>query len=184
MRIIGLTGFARVGKDTVASYLEREHRFKVMAFADPLYEMLYPLVFGKSWDALFREGKTPRQVMSDHKDIEVFPGVTLRVALQTLGTEWGRGLYKNAWVYLMDKKLAVLRELETVDRVVIPDVRFPNEAECILGWSGEIWRVTRNIWVGEEWRVHESERHIVRHHRVIDNNRTVEDLYAAVEGAL
>ena len=38
--IIGLTGFDGAGKTTVANYLEREHGFTVVSFADELKRLL------------------------------------------------------------------------------------------------------------------------------------------------
>jgi len=40
MKLIGLIGRARVGKDTVAHYLCRRYHFSHLAFADPMKEML------------------------------------------------------------------------------------------------------------------------------------------------
>jgi dephospho-CoA kinase len=41
--IIGLTGYARTGKDTVASVLVKDFGFERIAFADPIRELLYEL---------------------------------------------------------------------------------------------------------------------------------------------
>lgn len=41
--IIGLSGYARSGKDTVASFLVSEYAFERISFADPIRDILYAL---------------------------------------------------------------------------------------------------------------------------------------------
>ena len=41
--IIGLTGYARSGKDTVANYLVEHHGYTRVAFADAIRDALYEL---------------------------------------------------------------------------------------------------------------------------------------------
>ena len=41
--IIGLSGYAQVGKDTVANYLVEKYGFVKVSFADPIREALYKL---------------------------------------------------------------------------------------------------------------------------------------------
>ena len=41
--IIGLSGYAQVGKDTVANYLVENYGFVKVSFADPIREALYKL---------------------------------------------------------------------------------------------------------------------------------------------
>jgi dephospho-CoA kinase len=41
--IIGISGYARSGKDTVANYLVEHHEFTRMAFADAMREALLRL---------------------------------------------------------------------------------------------------------------------------------------------
>lgn len=64
---------------------------------------------------------------------------TPRVALQTLGTEFGRSLYENVWA-----DLGVRRAIaHPAPLVVITDCRFVNEAKAVLRAGGEVWRVVR-----------------------------------------
>jgi len=92
MRLIGLTGPAGSGKDTVARLLCEQHGFVQMAFADPLRAML-KAGLGLTDEELHRRdlkeaplewlGKSPRQL------------------LQTLGTEWGRQhVHPHLWLEL------------------------------------------------------------------------------------
>lgn len=73
--------------------------------------------------------------------IPQLPGVTVRRAMQTLGTEWGRGLDPQIWVRIaMEKALGY-----TVNGLhcIITDVRFQNELDAILARGGVVYRVDR-----------------------------------------
>jgi hypothetical protein len=61
-------------------------------------------------------------------------------------------------------------------RIVIPDVRFHDEAECIIRRGGVIIRIIRNSIVSSD--MHESERtHLsIPTHYLIENNGTLMDL--------
>jgi hypothetical protein len=89
-----------------------------------------------------------------HDDLKEVPtpflnGQTPRHAMQTLGTEWGRKLiHPDIWVD------ATMRAAEQFDKVVIPDVRFPNEVAAVTNRGGWVYRITRP---GVEQDDHESE---------------------------
>lgn len=129
--IIGLTGKAGVGKDTVADYLVDWHGFVKLSFATALKRGLNAM-FGFSmtqWeDREWKEtvlpefGKSPRQLA------------------QTLGTEWGRALVKqDLWPSL------AMEEAMSFRNVVLTDVRFDNEAEAILKADGKVILIEREV---------------------------------------
>lgn len=133
--IIGLSGYARSGKDTVAGMLMGLHGYEQAAFADKIRELLYemdPLVMHNYMD--FR-----LQDIVDSKTWEIakteFPEV--RRLLQDLGVGARKLLGDDIWIY------QVLKDLHPSDKVVISDVRFKNEAECISARGGEVWRINR-----------------------------------------
>jgi hypothetical protein len=67
-------------------------------------------------------------------------GRSPRHAMQTLGTEWGRDqMNENFWVNI------TLQRVKLFDRVVISDVRFPNEVDMIRKLGGMVVRVERQI---------------------------------------
>lgn len=132
--IIGLTGFAGSGKDTVADILVAEHGYVKMAFADPLREMLLIL------NPHVGTPKTLAQLVEAHGWRWVknrFPEV--RRLMQVFGTDIVRNkIDQNFWVNTLAKRI------EGVERVVIADVRFPDEANLIRSREGGIWRVERS----------------------------------------
>lgn len=129
--LIGLGGKAGSGKDTVAKYLETHHEFIPLAFADPVKRGL---------EAMFRlDRKWLNDTEAKEEDIPEL-GVSGRVLMQTLGTEWGRNLIdKDIWVDIMRRKILIL---DTYD-VVVTDVRFDNEAALIQELGGILVTVVR-----------------------------------------
>jgi len=169
MKLIGLIGRARSGKDTVAGYLARRHMFAHIAFADPVKEML-EVAFGD----LFRDGDREKPID--------WLGKSPRQLMQTLGTEWGRNqVHPELWVMLAEQK--VKNAVEFNLPLVISDVRFYNEANMILKHGGELWFVSRNT--SEQVNPHSSETADWGRWplKTIENNGSLEDLYLKVEEA-
>jgi len=114
--VIGLSGHARVGKDTVAEAIIEKTGMTRYAFADPFKAALKD-TFG--W--------TEDHVNGDLKDVDdPYYGFSPRRALQLFGTEFGRRLNPDVWIKVAERKIAALG-----GRVVIPDVRFENEAQFV-----------------------------------------------------
>lgn len=166
--LIGLCGPAGAGKNTVASVLG----WRQVAFADPLYRMISAMTglpVERLQDRSLKErpiewvGKSPRQL------------------LQTLGTEWGRGLVSDdVWVK------ATMHEIQpwlsAGENVAITDVRFNNEAEAIRAVGGRIIRVARGVFLAGDAASHVSEAGIspLLVDAEIDNSGSLDDLRDAV----
>lgn len=168
--LIGVTGYARVGKDTFAEGLAAHAGYSRMSFAQPVREMLYaqnPLV-----DV---DGLRVRAAV-DHLGWEAAKDRVpeLRRLLQSLGTQAGRELLgANVWVD------AAMRRLDAcpAPKVVFADVRFPNEADAIRARGGIIVRVERD---GHgPLNMHESETSMDDYEwdYVVRNNGTVDELH-------
>ena len=134
MQIIGITGKARSGKDTIANIIETENRTRKISFAAPIKEA-FRAVFGWHPDSY-----------PDRKEQRI-PGFyfTPREAMQTLGTEWGRNLQSDLWLRIAQSKIESARVMENQYKyIVITDVRFDNEADLIRNNGGFIIEVVRN----------------------------------------
>lgn len=139
-RLIGITGKAGAGKDTLADYLVRHFGAQKYSFALPLKQSLNTM-FGwhmDQWnDREWKErvipwlGKSPRQMA------------------QTIGTEWGRELvHPQLWVLLAERKYIqhiddYSQDFGAMPPFVIPDVRFTNEAEMIRSQNGVVIQLHR-----------------------------------------
>jgi len=137
--IIGLSGYARSGKDSVAQILAEEYGFIRVAFADKLRQAAYelnPIVGFDSQDFVYLQEVIDMWGWDDVKATGFGPEV--RRVLQRMGTEAGRmTLGEDIWVD------AATKDLLTKKNYVFTDCRFQNEASRI-GWlDGEVWRVTR-----------------------------------------
>ena len=197
-RIIGLTGKAGAGKDTAARILVGAvgPRHAVMvALADPLKRFCMDM-FG------FRESQLWG---SSERRSEPPPGrqaPAAREALQTLGTEWGRRLDEDVWIrrlldtaalllddpsrhgYVAAKGVVPALEPCAWELVVVPDVRFPNEASAIRQARGEVWEVRRHA-AGLSEDAHESEAGLPSHlvDRVLENDGDPDLLWRRVRQA-
>jgi len=171
MKIIGLTGPAGSGKDTVRQMLEQNHHCTGLAFADPMRAMLAPLLdlcgVGNEWMA-----------QRELKELPI-PGLgqSYRVLAQRLGTEWGRSIDPDFWVKVAAASMAEVMNIKGPDTVfVISDVRFDNEAQWVKDHGGVIWHIHRPA--SQAVAAHQSENGI--RPELVDanilNNNTLSDL--------
>lgn len=161
--IIGLSGFARSGKDTVAETLVKECGYERVAFADAIRDILYamnpqvggdrlvPLVDEYGWDV----AKAKEEV---------------RELLQSLGYSARRVIGDGVWIE------AALRNLDPDKNYVIADVRFQNEAETIRMLGGEIWRVERPDVTAVNTHISEVDMSGYIFDEVLQNDGTLEQL--------
>jgi hypothetical protein len=133
-RIVGVAGYAKSGKSTVADYLIRDGGFRRLKFADGLKDMLRAM------------GLDEAQIEGDQKETpaDILCGKTPRQAMQSLGTEWGRKcMGDDLWVNLWQERVRRWLALHPMNRVVVDDVRFPNELQRVLKMGGTVLRIDR-----------------------------------------
>jgi hypothetical protein len=135
---VGISGWARAGKDTIADHMVANHGYTKMSFAEPMKEALYrlnPLV-----EHLGGGSMSVMQSVGADRDWDKAKLITpkIRELLQRLGTEVGRDMFgENFWVDL------AISKIPDGSKVAFADVRFPNEANAIKELGGELWRVER-----------------------------------------
>ncbi len=134
-RLIGLTGAAGCGKDTLASHLLHEHPdYFIYHFADPIKNMVNELlgVDMRQWEN--REWK---------EAVVPWLGKSPRVLAQTIGTEWGRDIiHRDIWL-LAAAQAYTCRDTLLGGGMIVPDVRFDNEADWIHSRGGVVVKVDR-----------------------------------------
>ena len=163
--IIGLTGYAQSGKDTVAKILVDNYGYTRIAFADKIREFLYEtapdyvkfLVDEVGWEKA-KQNQTVRELLQS-------TGVGAR-------TVFG----EDFWIE------QAFRKYKDLDNVVITDVRFTNEADYIKWYPGaQLWRVERPGVKAVNTHVSETQ---LDNYPFIDqtfvNNGTIADLEAMV----
>jgi hypothetical protein len=170
--IIGLSGYARSGKDTVANILVEKHGYKRIAFADPIRKLLYemdPLVPQVYKDSIINYRLQDLVDSYGWDKVKVdYPEV--RRLLQELGVGARKLFGDTFWIN------EALFDVAPQDKVVVSDVRFENEAKWIQDFKGQIWRIKRvgNVAVNEH--VSESQLDGYPVDQIFVNNGTIEDL--------
>lgn len=145
MRIIGLCGAAGSGKDTVAGMIaELVPGAKRQGFADALKQSAARLFLP---EASIEEGvqfcntlKAPEAVVG-WAPIEGAQAILIsgRQFLQRYGTESHRDVFgQDFW---LDAVLPDGRD--DCELLLIPDMRFENEAERVVDRGGEVWKIVR-----------------------------------------
>jgi hypothetical protein len=138
MKIIGISGMARSGKDTLAKMLiEQAGGGVVLSFASPIREFIAGLL-GIPLSQL-TDGPTKE------RPIKELGGKSPRYLMQTLGTEWGREMVDpDLWVKIAQWKIDALRRGSCVPKLVVfSDVRFDNEASMLRSQGGRIVLLNR-----------------------------------------
>jgi predicted Rdx family selenoprotein len=134
VQVIGLSGYARSGKDTVARILVEQHGFTRVAYADALRDVAlrvdpYVTTAGTKLSTIV--GSYGWERAKDN-----FPEV--RRLLQQLGVAVRDLVDTDAWVTAADRKMS-----DGAGRYVLPDMRFPNEIRLVRALGGLTVRVHR-----------------------------------------
>ena len=164
--IIGLTGYAQSGKDSVANILVENYGYQRIAFADPIRDLLY------ATNPMLKEGYRVKGLVDvygwDRVKVD-YPEA--RRLLQELGVGARKVFGDMFWVK------QALRQLEVEGNFVITDVRYPNEAKAIREHQGsQIWRVKRSGVDAVNSHESESAMEGEKVDQIFVNNGTLEDL--------
>lgn len=156
--LIGICGYAGVGKTTAAEYLSENYDYMPLAFADPLKEAC-AAAFGIPLNN-FHSSELKEQ-------IDTFWGVSPRKIAQFVGTEMFRnlsnellsGIDTNFWIARLQKEIAT----NSYSKVVVSDVRFQNEVDWVVKSGGWILHIIRpgkhgNVGISKDGKVHASEQ--------------------------
>jgi hypothetical protein len=173
VQIIGIAGQKQVGKSTAARYLEQQ-RFTAYAFANPIKHALVAML-GLSKAEL--EGSL-KEIPLTRLGLNCSP----RFLMQTMGTEWGRETVDpDIWIKQAEINISFI--LDHCPRVVIPDIRFENEAHLIRRMGGHIVHIERNTGLRDS---HKSEDGIELNEldSLINNNRRIESLYSSLDSII
>jgi hypothetical protein len=163
--LIGLSGYARSGKDTVAELLCLNYGYERVSFADPMRQALY--VLSPKLDGIVRLS----EYVDDYGWDVAKQNQEVRRLLQVFGTEVGRKMFGlDFWIN------TALKNLDGSSQVVISDVRFPNEADAIAKLGGSVWRINRknHSAVNGHASEHAMDNYMFNH--VIYNDGTLDDL--------
>jgi len=174
-KLIGVTGKARSGKDTIAKYLWQEHDFVKSSLAYPIKQAAR-IIFNLTYEEAFCD---------ELKEVVIpYWGLSPRQMFQKLGTDavlctFGQMTWVKRW-------LQTYSTLSETDHVVVPDIRKDFEAEAIMKLGGIIIEVVRGNGLEGETGKHTSEsglETVLPHYRII-NTGSLEELYANVDAIM
>lgn len=169
MKVIGITGRKRHGKDSIGNYLERQFDYTPFAFAGALKDAAQ-VIFGLTQAQLY--GTTEEKEAIDPRW-----GKSSREILQLLGTEVGRAIHPEVWV----RSAFVRAEMFRHGRIVITDVRFPNEADAVRARGGMVIKVIRPGMDSSDTHASEAGVDAIVPDAVVMNDGTLEQLYERVD---
>lgn len=157
--ILGLHGFKGSGKSTTQTAVRRmlgekekalgydlRTNIHALSFAEPLKDVCAAM-FGSSPN--WRGSQAEKESDLHPHAQNLFDGVkTYRQAMQFIGTDlFRKHLGQDVWVKLMRIQIGKIigdsRFKDAKNLFIIDDVRFPNEAEYILGLGGAVVRIVK-----------------------------------------
>lgn len=115
-KLCAFSGIIGAGKDTSVDYLISKYGGVKMAFADPLYDIMY--------------------MAEDICGLEHYKD---RIFLQLLGTEWGRAIDPQLWI-----KHGLSRIQKCKENIFFVGIRFQNEIQALRNCGFKIVRLVRN----------------------------------------
>jgi hypothetical protein len=176
--ILGISGWARNGKDTIADHLIANYGYERVSFAAPMKEALYRLNPRITIDGVM---STPLKIGVDvygWDDLKTH-GPEVRELLQRFGTEVGRELWgEDFWVN------AAVDTIKDGSRVVVSDVRYPNEADAIKKLGGEIWRIVRPEFGAANDHASEHALNDYKFDHIFENNSDIESLHKSIDSKI
>jgi len=147
--LVGICGAKGAGKNEAAKVLIHRHAFTPIAFADPLkvavreiFSFTYNQVNGSFEE---KEAVDPRWGISPRQAMQWFGTESMRGAFGREAIRAGAWTPEDAaaiWIRVLEHQIKT-RLYETTSRIIITDVRFPDEAEWVLKSGGvllDVWR--------------------------------------------
>jgi hypothetical protein len=168
-QFVGLSGYAKSGKDTVAAFLVAEYGYRRIAFADRLKNFVLAL-FPSVAEAM-------NEVGGDWEKAKEDPEV--RRMLQAVGESARTHIDPDVWIN------AALGSVGNDDRIVVSDMRFPNEADALAAIGATLFRIERPGT--KPVNNHVSETALDRYdgfHAVLVNDATIEVLHDRARAAI
>lgn len=135
--MLGLVGPIGAGKDTAARYLQDQHAFSPIAFADPVRDMLGALAEHVDVDGAWLVERALKE-----QPMPVL-GRSYRQLARSLGTEWGRQLVRaDLWISIAEHKAR--QALARGENVLLTDVRYLDEASWLRSLGGRLVALQRD----------------------------------------
>lgn len=176
-RLVGIGGFKRSGKDSLADYLIQGHGFVKIAMADALrqevLEKFRRTIMGHIAEAHVSSAWTVEKLIDEK------PCPFMRGLLQEFGTEVRREENPQYWTIKWIQ--AFLAQKKYGKSTVVPDVRFPNEASTVKAWGGVTICVNRPGFEVSDGHASESYVAEIPWDYTLTNDGTIDGLWGKMD---
>ncbi len=179
-KLIGLTGPAGSGKDTVAHMLRESRNFHQIAMADPI-RLGICTMFNIPMECLTEPDQKNRTM-------EALGNKTPLETIQTLGEAGRANIHPDIWIKTAQRKIDYIQQSIAIKAlpdsgIVIIDIWKPNEAKWLRDQGGTIWHIRRPNNPFESETTHPREMPIIQHagEPYIINDGGIAQLQAAVD---
>jgi hypothetical protein len=178
--LIGLVGYARAGKDTVAEILADWDGYERVAFADPLKELALRL--NPSVHYFETRGYVSLEAAVEEFGWDwVKDNTDAREFLQDLGDGARQIFGDSVWMDLAEERM---KGVLTGRNVVVTDCRYINECYLVHDLNGAIWRIDRPGVGPANDHVTESDWQKIVPDAILQNDSDKESLHRRVGEAL
>jgi hypothetical protein len=132
--LLGITGYKRSGKDTVALVLQQHYGYARVALADRLKREVATMIVNRTFPDYNIGVADLLRYMEEHKgDAPAPQSGWVRPLLQGWGQMRRALMGEGYWLHALD----------LAPGMVVPDIRMPNEEQALHAAGGLLWRVTR-----------------------------------------
>jgi dephospho-CoA kinase len=181
MTIIGLTGKKGSGKTTIANYLNKKYNFNEYSLADPLKQIAK--IIGFTDTQLYGSQYDKTQIndnlgISSREFLQKFGSEIMRDQIKLVFPNMNLGESGIIWIHLMENYIK-----QTKRDIVVPDIRFLDEADAIKKHNNSIIININRFVKNDEYSLHVSETELdsITSDYILDNNGSIEDLYKQID---
>ena len=182
--LIGIHGQQRTGKGTIANYLASAYGYKIIKFAEPIREMIRPLL---------RRAGIPESKIENYFEDDVLKETPIpllgnrstRHLMRCVGLQFRDAVDVKLFQYLAEGEIT--KQLQAGNRVAIDALRFPHELEFLKSQEAQLWWVERPGYTKPVTAAtHPSEIPLPREefHAAFINDKGIVELHRGIEQAL
>lgn len=151
--VIGICGKKFHGKDTIADHYVKKYGFTKISLGDSLKHAMKNIF-----------GFTDEQLWGNQKETkDTYWNATPRDIMQYIGTDLLREQFGKKYPHIGESIwiMSVRRQIDNliargISKIIVPDLRFPNEEEMIRSFGGKIIRVVRDSLASTDTHISEN----------------------------
>jgi hypothetical protein len=180
MQKIAITGKANAGKNTTAMLIGEtfgeQTQYKLLAFADPIKEMLLQMFPWAARKCLYGPSKLRNNIIPDALDKNGKP-LTYRQVLIDLGRQ-GREYQEDHWIKVFNYRVKYMLPTSSKTAIIVTDVRYRNEFDYLKENGYYQIKILRNsdIVINDSSETNQDQIKNEEFDFILDNNGSLNDL--------